>query len=108
MRRREVLSVLGAAAAWPLTARAQGQKIHKVGILNLGPTSSEVGLKRGLRELGYAEGRNIIFETRYANGRQERLGELAKELLTLGSTLLPRRPRKRLKPSETSMQRFRL
>ena len=88
MRRREVLSVLGAAAAWPLTARAQGQKIHKVGILNLGPTSSEVGLKRGLRELGYAEGRNIIFETRYANGRQERLGELAKELLTLGVDLI--------------------
>src|SRR5215211_4345403 len=84
MRRREVIALVGAAAAWTAAARAQtAQKIPRIGILDLAPTNSEPGLRRGLRELGYVEGQNVIIEARYADGRQERLPELAAELLRL-------------------------
>src|SRR5215203_5399796 len=84
MRRRDVIALFGAAAAWTAAARAQtAQKIPRIGILDLAPTNSEPGLRRGLRELGYIEGKNIIIEARYADGRQERLPELAAELLRL-------------------------
>ncbi len=57
MRRREVIALFGSAAAWTAAARAQtAQKIPRVGILDLAPTNSEPGLRRGLRELGYVEG----------------------------------------------------
>src|SRR5215208_6251557 len=84
MRRRDVIALFGAAAAWTAAARAPTvQKIPRIGILDLAPTNSEPGLRRGLRELGYIEGQNIIIEARYAGGRQERLPELAAELLRL-------------------------
>ena len=84
MRRREVIALFGSAAAWTAAARAQtAQKIPRIGILDLAPTNSEPGLRRGLRELGYIEGQNVIIEARYADGRQERLPELAAELLRL-------------------------
>jgi putative tryptophan/tyrosine transport system substrate-binding protein len=59
------------------------EKIPRIGILDLAPTNAEPGLRQGLRELGYIEGQNIIIEARYADGRQERLPELAAELLRL-------------------------
>jgi putative tryptophan/tyrosine transport system substrate-binding protein len=84
MRRREVIGLFGSAAAWTAAARAQTvQKVPRIGILDLAPTNSEPGLRRGLRELGYIEGQNIIIEVRYADGRQERLPELAADLLRL-------------------------
>ena len=84
MRRREVIALFGSAAAWTAAARAQtAQKIPRIGILDLAPTNSEPGLRRGLRELGYIEGQNVTIEARYADGRQERLPELAAELLRL-------------------------
>ena len=84
MRRREVITLFGSAAAWTAAARAQtAQKIPRIGILDLAPTNAEPGLRQGLRELGYIEGQNIIIEARYADGRQERLPELAAELLRL-------------------------
>jgi putative tryptophan/tyrosine transport system substrate-binding protein len=84
MRRREVIALFGTAAAWTAAARAQtAQKIPRIGILDLAPTNSEPGLRRGLRELGYVEGQNVTIESRYADGRQERLPELAAELLRL-------------------------
>ena len=84
MRRRAVIALFGTAAAWTAAARAQTlQKIPRIGILDLAPTNSEPGLRRGLRELGYVEGQNVIIEACYADGRQERLPELAAELLSL-------------------------
>src|SRR5215218_6465887 len=84
MRRREVIALFGSAAAWTAAARAQtAQKIPRIGILDLAPTNSEPGLRRGLRELGYVEGQNVVIEARYADGRQERLPELAAELLRM-------------------------
>ena len=76
MRRREFITLLGsAAAAWPLAARAQQpEKRYTIGILSAGsaPVLRKV-LFDALRELGWIEGKNIVFERRYAENRVERL-----------------------------------
>jgi putative tryptophan/tyrosine transport system substrate-binding protein len=86
MKRREFIALLGgAAAAWPLAARAQQpEKRYTVGILSAG--SAPVLLKvlfDTLRELGWIEGKNVVFEQRYAENRLERLPELAADLVRL-------------------------
>jgi putative tryptophan/tyrosine transport system substrate-binding protein len=86
MRRREFITLLGsAAAAIPLTGRAQRSATAVVGILSPeGPKTGNVnGLIEGLRELGYVEGRNIRFEYRWAEGRFDQLSELAADLIRL-------------------------
>src|SRR6266852_5354340 len=87
MRRREFISLLGsAAAAWPLAARAQQSKIARIGALYIGTADAESfkkELREGLRELGYVEGQNIAFEFRSAEGKLDRLPELAAELVRL-------------------------
>ena len=91
MQRREFITLIGGAvAAWPLTARAEVQsaaKMYRVGFL-LGATGESVAslfhaLQDRLRELGYIEGRNVVFVQRYADGRMERLPDLAAELVRL-------------------------
>jgi putative ABC transport system substrate-binding protein len=93
LRRREFITLLGGAAvAWPLAARAQqGGKLPRLGILSPGrselPEPGVIMLDafvQGLHELGYAEGRNLILERRYAEWRPERLRELAAELAGAG------------------------
>ena len=93
MKRRDFIRLVGGAvacpAAWPAAALAQrSPRFSTVGILNLAPTDAEDGLKRGLRELGYVEGRNIAYEARYADGQLERLDRLATELLALKPALI--------------------
>jgi len=88
MRRREFMSLLGAAAAvWPLAGRAQQpSKLPTVGALILGSTDPEQfwrEFRQGLRDLGYVEGQNIRFEFRSAQGQANRLPELAAELVRL-------------------------
>jgi putative ABC transport system substrate-binding protein len=86
MRRREFITLLGGvAAAIPVTARAQRSATAVVGILSPeGPKTGNVnGLVEGLRELGYIEGRNIRFEYRWAEGKFDRLPELAADLVRL-------------------------
>jgi putative tryptophan/tyrosine transport system substrate-binding protein len=87
MRRREFISFLGgAAAAWPLAARAQQSKIARIGALYIGTADAESfkrELREGLRELGYIEGQNIAFEFRSAEGQLDRLPGLAAELVRL-------------------------
>src|SRR5262249_24802649 len=88
-KRREFITLLGgAAAAWPLAARAeQVGRIHTIGIFSAGsfdPTGPTVAvLPDALRALGWAEGKNIVFERRFAENRLERLPELAAELVHL-------------------------
>ena len=76
MRRREFIAMLGGAAAWPLAARAQqaGSR-HTVGIFSAGVGNAEstTVLVDALRELGWVEGKNVVFERRYADNRLERL-----------------------------------
>ena len=83
MRRREFLSALGSAAvAWPLAARAQ-QKVWRIGYLSSlsGPSAMSRSFVQGLRELGHIEGENLIVEYRLAMGKNERLPELAADLV---------------------------
>jgi ABC-type uncharacterized transport system substrate-binding protein len=78
------VSLLGGAAAWPLTARAQLlRKIPCLGILSPGTADppGALGFYEGLRELGYIEGQNIAIERRYGNWRSDRFDELAAELV---------------------------
>ena len=86
MRRRDFIKVIaGLAAAWPLAARAQtpAGKIYRLGFLQPGkpPEPLVEALRERLMELGYREGHNITYEYRWAEGKNERLAELAKELV---------------------------
>src|SRR5215467_3324943 len=83
VKRREFITLLGGAAAGlPLVAGAQQPtKVYRIGLLS--PTSQGLGMgafRDGLRALGYVESRSIIIEHRSADGRYERLPELAAEL----------------------------
>ena len=88
MKRRQFITLLGgAAAAWPLGARAQQRvKVARIGYLGLEPASawsSRVeALRAGLRDLGWVEGKNIVIEFRWADGVQQ-LSELAAELVRI-------------------------
>ena len=86
MRRREFIALVGGAAVWPLAARGQQpDKIYRVGLfsagLPLGPASASFA--EALRELGWIEGKNIVFEGRYAEDRLDRLPALAVDLVRL-------------------------
>ncbi len=94
MRRREFIALLGGAVAiWPLCARAQqAGKIYRIGILEALPAERNAanldGLRKGLRDLGYVEGRNLVIEYRSADGRAERFPDLASELVRLKVDLI--------------------
>jgi putative ABC transport system substrate-binding protein len=88
VRRRDFIRVVaGSAAAWPLVARAQTSagKIYRLGFLQPGkpPEPLVDVLVERLKELGYREGHNIAYEYRWAEGKPDRLVELAKELVDL-------------------------
>jgi len=87
IRRREFITLLGGAAAWPLAARAQqANKLPTIGFLGTNPSieSSRVAaFVQRLRELGWIDGRNLAIEYRWAEGRNERYAENAAELLRL-------------------------
>jgi ABC-type uncharacterized transport system substrate-binding protein len=85
--RRKFLATLGGAAAWPLAARAQQAAVPVIGYLNLGGSpESDVrltGLRRGLNQTGYVEGRNVVIEYRWAGNQADRLPALVADLAQL-------------------------
>jgi len=93
MRRREFIALTGAAAAWPLAARAQQTaKVARIGSLSGGSTAGtkdrDACFQDGLRQLGWIEGQNIVIERRWASGNTARLPGLAAELVGLKPDLL--------------------
>jgi len=87
MRRRDFIKIVaGWTAAWPLAAGAERSKIAQVGALYIGTADSETfrnELREGLRDLGYVEGKNIAFEFRSAEGKLDRLPQLAADLVAI-------------------------
>jgi putative ABC transport system substrate-binding protein len=93
MRRREVIMLLGGALAWPRGACAQqAPRVFRIGILEAIPAARNAAnldaLRKGLRDLGYVEGRNLDIEYRSADGRAERFPDLASELVSLKVDLI--------------------
>ncbi len=85
MKRREFVAVLGGAVAWPLRARAQQPALPVIGFLNQGSEELTAhlvtGFRKGLSETGFVENRNVAIEYRWAEGRYERLPQLATDLV---------------------------
>ena len=94
MRRRDfVIGLAWAVAAWPRAASGQqAAKIYRIGILEQIPAERNAAnlaaLRKGLRDLGYVEGRNLVIEYRSADGLAERFPDLASELVRLGVDLI--------------------
>jgi len=92
MGRREFISLLGGAGAWPLAARAQQPTMPVVGFLIGGWPESfapfEPAFRKGLNEVGFPDGSNVAFETRWANGQVDRLPGLAADLVGRRPTVI--------------------
>jgi putative tryptophan/tyrosine transport system substrate-binding protein len=92
-KRREFITLLGVAAAWPLAARAQqAGKLPIIGILGLASAAAAApyvnAVRVGLRDLGYVEGQNLIVEYRFGDGNYDRLPNLAAQLVHLNVDVL--------------------
>src|SRR6476620_6626898 len=85
LKRREFITLLGGAAAWPLAAQAQPSAIPVVGYLSGGSLEPDpidvIGFRQGLNESGYVEGQNVVVEYRWAEGQHDRLPALATDLV---------------------------
>jgi putative ABC transport system substrate-binding protein len=90
MRRRDLIRLIGSAAAWPLAARAQQRdRVRRIGVLqSLAENDPDLqgrveSFRRALEQFGWAEGRNVHIDYRYAAGHAERFRPLARELIAL-------------------------
>jgi putative ABC transport system substrate-binding protein len=92
MRRRQFITLLGGAAAWPLAVRAQQRVIPMIGILVGGSAENfapfETPFREGLNEGGFVDAPNVPFESRWANGQVDRLPALAADLVGRGPAVI--------------------
>jgi putative ABC transport system substrate-binding protein len=124
MRTRRVFITLlgGAAAAWPIAARAQQPAALVIGMIRSGlsetePGSRMIAFRQGLNESGYVEGQNVTIESRWAEGPEDRYSDLVADLIrrkvsviVTGANTVPRsrqRLRPRLSRSSSALARIR-
>src|SRR5262245_34511769 len=95
MRRREFITLVGGAAAWPLAARAQqGEPMRRIGVLmSLGADDRQgqarlAAFVQGLRELGFTEGRNVRIDIRWGSGNPDDTRKYAAELVALAPDVI--------------------
>ena len=95
MKRREFITLLGGAAAWPIAARAQqGQRMRRIGVLTyLAAADPDLpprvtAFSQGLQELGWIDGRNLRIEYRFGAGNTDRYRDYAAELISLGPDVI--------------------
>jgi len=92
MRRRTFIALFSVAGAWPLAVRAQQTKIPRIGVIWIGSPEHESvvlgSLRKALADQGYVFGRDLVFDERYANGKEERIATLIAELLAVGVDVL--------------------
>jgi ABC-type uncharacterized transport system substrate-binding protein len=95
MKRREFITLLGGAAAWPLAARAQqGERVRRIGVLVSGAENDPeiqarvAGFRQGLGRFGWSEGHNVSVDYRFAAADADRMHALAKELISLRPDVL--------------------
>ena len=92
LKRRELITLLGTAAAWPFAARAQQQAMSTIGFVSSRAPAESAGVveafRRGLSETGFAEGQNLAVAFRWAEGHYDRLPALVAELINLRVAVL--------------------
>jgi|SRR5215510_2098767 len=94
MKRREFIVALGGAAAWPLAARGQGQRLRRIGVLHTGVADDphaqarNTAFLQGLEELGWAEGRNARIDIRWGAADAERIRKYAADMVALAPDVI--------------------
>src|SRR5262249_20333872 len=94
MKRREFITLIGGAAAWPLAARAQQPEVRRIGVLMSRATDDPEGqagfaaFKQGLQELGWVEGRNVLIDIRWAAGESANFRRHAADLVALAPDVI--------------------